>query len=116
MEKTIENRRALVPAADVWQEGDKVLLRLEMPGVTKDDIDVRIENDTLLVKGSRKQDAFNGEYAVRERSSGDYYKQYTLDETIDRDRIDAVMRAGLLNIILHVKEAAKPKKIEIKVK
>ena len=116
MDGMSENRKALVPAADVCQDGDKVMLRLEMPGVSKDDIDLHIENDTLFVRGTRKEAAPKGEYAVRERRIGDYYKQYTLDETIDRDRIDAVMRAGVLNLTLHVKEAAKPKKIDIKVK
>jgi HSP20 family protein len=116
MEKTSETRTTIVPAADVCQEGDKVYLRLEMPGVAKDEISVRIENDSLLVTGSRSDQTLKGSYAIRERSNGDYFKQYTIDETIDRDRIDAVMRAGVLNITLYVKEAAKPKKIEIKVK
>jgi len=114
MDANYEARRTIVPAADICQEGDKVQLRLEMPGVSKDDIEIKIEDDNLSVSGRRPAEQSNGRYAVRERLVGDYYKRYTLDETIDRNRIDALMRGGVLTVTLHVKEAAKPRKIEIK--
>jgi len=114
MEKNIESKRTLVPAADIYQESDRVVLSLEMPGVAKDDIELKIENDNLIVSGRRQPDNPNGRYVLRERIGGDFYKRYTLDETIDRNRIDAAMRGGVLTLTMHVKEAAKPKRIEIK--
>jgi HSP20 family protein len=118
MAKDLENmaRRTISPPADICEDNGSVILRLEMPGIGKDDIDIRIENDELFIRGLRKNEVSEGTYVIRERSHADYMRKYTLDETIDREKIDAVMKNGVLMLTLHTKEAAKPKKIEIKVK
>lgn len=96
----------------ISQEKDAVILQVEMPGVAKDHIDIQIEDDTLTIHGSRAPR--DGEqFLVRERRDADFYQTYTLDETIDRDRIDAHMEHGVLTVHLHLKEAVKPRKIEI---
>ena len=110
----LETRRTIRPVCNIWEENGAVTLRLEMPGVPKENIDLRVENDHLIVRGNRPQPEENVNYVVRERLWGDFSQSYTLDETIDRERIEAKMEHGVLTVTLHVKEAVKPRKIEVK--
>ena len=112
--KELETRRVLRPVGNIWEEDGKVMLRLEMPGVTKDNIDLRIENDQLLVRGRREVHDDNQNYVIRERVRGDFAQTYTLDDTIDRERIEARMERGILTVTLHLKDAVKPRRIEVK--
>ncbi len=106
------DRRTIRPSSMIWQDKDAVMLKVEMPGVSRDHIDIQVEDDTLTIHGSRAPQ--NGEqYLVHERKEADFYQTYTLDETIDRDRIDAHMENGVLTVHLHLKEAVKPRKIQI---
>jgi HSP20 family protein len=89
-----------------------VLLSLEMPGVEKQDIELHIENNVLSILGRRSPEAA-GRYLLRERADGDFHAVYTLDETIDQEKIDAVLENGVLTLTLHIKEAVKPRKIQI---
>ncbi|MFW6387906.1 MAG: Hsp20/alpha crystallin family protein [bacterium] len=100
------------PASCIRQEEGKVILTVEMPGVSKDQVDVRVENDTLTIRGEREA-AESENYVVRERRVAPYERTYTLDDTIDRDNIDAHMEHGLLTLTLNLKEQVKPKRIEI---
>jgi len=117
MNQELETRtkRTVVPSADVYEEGGKVHLRLEMPGVAKDSLEVRIENDELVIQGRRQDMDLKGTYLIRERRPEDFLKRYTLDDTIDRDKVEAEMKNGLLFLSLGIKESSKPKKIAIKV-
>jgi HSP20 family protein len=105
------------PISNICEENGKVVLRLEMPGVSKDDVDVRIEDDHLVVQGKRsEQIPENGKFVVRERLRGDYYQRFTLDDTVDREKVEAKMDHGILTVTLNLKESVKPRKIEIKSK
>ncbi len=112
-EEDVRAHRTLRPVSNICQDDGKVLLRVEMPGVTKDKVDVRVENDTLTIRGER---AVPGEatYLVRERMVAPYERTYTLDDSIDRDNIEAHMEHGVLTLTLHMREQVKPRKIEIK--
>ena len=112
--KELDTRRTIRPVCNIWEENGTVTLRLEMPGVPKENIDLRVENDHLFVRGSRPQPEENRNYVIRERAWGDFAQSYTLDETIDRERIDAKMEHGVLTVTLHLKEAVKPRRIEVK--
>jgi HSP20 family protein len=118
MTKELErkNRAVTAPLADICEDTGKVMLRLEMPGVSKEMIDVRIENDELIIQGKREEPEAGEKYLIRERRNADYLRRYTLDDTIDREKVDASVKNGILNLTLHLKEASKPKKIEIKTK
>jgi HSP20 family protein len=113
--ETEKKRRVIRPLSSICEENGKVIIRLEMPGVKKEDLDVRIEKDELIVSGKREPVKVEGRYLLRERADADYAKVYTLDETIDHDSIDAVIENGILTIKLAMKESVKPKKIEVKV-
>ena len=107
-------QKTLAPLADICEEGGKVLLRLEMPGVGKDSLEVKIENDELIVRGNRREGEKKGTYLIRERRHEDFVKRFTLDDTIDREKVEAEMKNGVLCLTLSLKEASKPKKIAIK--
>jgi HSP20 family protein len=109
-----ETRRVIAPAADICEESGQVVLRLEMPGVEKNDLSISIENDELIITAARRDEDVKGTFLIRERRRADYEKRYTLDDTIDRNKVDAVMKNGVLHLTLHIKESSKPRRIEIK--
>ena len=115
MEKRISaaEKRALVPACSITEDGGVVAVKLEMPGVAKEGLEVRIEGNSLSVEGRRDRAEAEGTFLVRERRRGDFSKSFTLDETVDREKIEAELNDGILNLRLHIKEAAKPRRIAI---
>jgi HSP20 family protein len=106
-------RRLLRPRCSIVGDAERVVLTLEMPGVKKDDLKIDIENNELRISGKR-QVPENRRYFIRERLVGDFATTYTLDETIDQERIEAELHDGLLSVTLHVKEAVKPRKITVR--
>ena len=105
-----------VPAVDIFEKGDDLVIRAEIPGgVEKDDLDIRIEDNTLVISGERKRDAeFEERDAYRlERSFGLFSRSFTLPTTVDSARISASFKNGVLELTLPKAEQAKPHKIEI---
>ncbi|MBN1524065.1 MAG: Hsp20/alpha crystallin family protein [Spirochaetales bacterium] len=112
--KEIEKQKKQYSAyADIYDDNGKIKVRLEMPGVSKDGLDVHVDNDTLIIHGNKKYPEIPGHYQLREIRNGDYHQEFTLDQTIDRNKIDAVLEKGILTITLETKESEKPKKIEV---
>lgn len=109
-----KEQQRLQPFCSICEEDGSVQLTLEMPGVDKTGIEVSVENNELVINGTRSASSVNGKYLIRERSEGNYRKRFIIDESIDQDRIEAVMEDGVLSLKLFTKETAKPKKIEIK--
>ena len=105
--------RFLRPRAAVnrLQDG-RIRVVLEMPGVSHDGLDVRVENNELRIIGRRPRDT-EGKQILRERDHGDFLMTYTLDETVDASRIDAVLEKGILKLTLDVKEEVKPRTIQV---
>jgi len=115
LEKTTETKAPVVqPECSIVEEDGKVRLRVEMPGVTRDGIEVSVEKNELCIVGKDSRKEAEGKYLIRERRRGEYRKRFIIDETIDREKIEAVMVDGVLTLTLAVKEAAKPRKVEIK--
>ena len=112
-----KNRKRLIQASsDIYQNENGVVLRMEMPGVGKDGLDIRVDGDKLIIHGKKNDPGVQGEYRLHEIRDCDYYHEYSIDETIDRNKIEAVAKNGIVTINLGVKEAEKPKKIKISVK
>lgn len=107
-------RRYVRPLGSISEENDVVRLRLEMPGVTKDGLSVHVEGDQLLIEGARKPSEERGSYLLRERADCDFRQNYTLDETVDRNKIEAELANGILAVTLHLKDEVKPRRIEVK--
>lgn len=113
--KEVETQRRFArPLGTILAEDEVVRLRLEMPGVTKEGLNVHIEGDQLFVDGARKPSEEKGEYLLRERPDCDFHQSYTLDETVDRSRIQAELSNGILTVTLHLKDEVKPRRIEVK--
>jgi len=109
-----QKTRYLRPRSVISEARDgKLRVVLEMPGVRREGLDVRIENNELLVIGHRDPPG-SGRFVLRERPQGDYHQTYTLDETVDQSKIDAVLERGILTIALDLKEYVKPRVIQVR--
>jgi HSP20 family protein len=96
------------------EEAGVVTLKLEMPGVGKDQLDIDVDGNELQITGKREPGGREGTYLMRERPSGTFRQAYTLDDTIDRNKIEASLEGGVLTLNLHRRESEKPRKITIK--
>jgi len=108
-----ESRRQIRPQSSLYEENGVITLRLEMPGVPKEGVDLEVEANELRIRGRRVAAAHETKRVLSERIDGDFYEVYTLDETVDRGKIDALMDNGVLTVTLHLREAEKPRKIQI---
>lgn len=113
--KRSDEKPAVVqPVCNISEEDGKVRLSVEMPGVSRDGIDVSVEKNELVIVGRSELMEADGAYLIRERRRGEFRKRFIIDETVDRDRIEATMINGVLSLVLNIKEAAKPRRIEIR--
>ena len=108
---------SFVPAVDVYEDSEKVVLKLEVPGIEEKDLDVRVENHTLTVKGERKFEAEEKEENFHriERRYGSFYRAFTLPNTVDTENVGAKYNAGVLKLELKKKPEAQPKQIKVNV-
>jgi len=108
---------SFVPAVDVYEDPEKVVLKLEVPGIEEKDLDVRVENQTLTVKGERKFEAEEKEENFHriERRYGSFFRAFTLPSTVDTENVAASYNAGVLKLELKKKPEAQPKQIKINV-
>ena len=106
---------AWAPAVDIFERGDDLVIRTEIPGVEKGDIDIDVENTKLTIRGERKRDKeFDEKNAYRmERVYGRFARSFNLPRTVDSSRISAIYKDGVLELTLPKAEEAKPKRIEI---
>ena len=108
---------SFVPAVDIYEDNEKVVLKLEVPGIEEKDLDVRVENHTLTVKGERKFEKEEKEENFHriERSYGSFYRAFTLPNTVDTENVDAKYNAGVLKLELKKKPEAQPKQIKVQI-
>lgn len=106
-----------VPAVDIYEDNEKVVLKLEVPGIEEKDLDVRVENHTLTVKGERKFEKEEKEENFHriERRYGSFYRAFTLPTTVDTENVDAKYNAGILKLELKKKPEAQPKQIKVQI-
>ena len=106
-----------VPAVDVYEDEQKLVLKLEIPGVKQEDLDVQLENQTLTVKGRRGFESEEKEENFHriERRFGSFVRSFTLPMSVDTGSVAATYDAGVLQIQLPKKEAAKPKQVKVEV-
>ncbi|OQY32957.1 MAG: hypothetical protein B6241_09365 [Spirochaetaceae bacterium 4572_59] len=114
--REIENTRTSFPACtDIYLGEESVVLTMEMPGVSKENLNIRVEKDLLIIDGKRDFGEIEGNYRIREIRPGDFHQEYTIDDTIDRNKIEASINGGLAILTLGLKESIKPRKISVKV-
>jgi HSP20 family protein len=106
-----------VPPVDIFEDENKLVLKIEIPGIRQEDIDVRLENNTLAVKGERSFQSEGKEENFHrvERRYGSFYRAFTLPNTIDQNTIKADYEAGVLKVELHKRAETKPRQVKINV-
>jgi HSP20 family protein len=104
-----------VPAVDIYEDAKKVVLKLEVPGIDQKDLDIRVENQTLTVKGERKFEAEEKEQNFHriERRYGSFYRAFTLPTTVDAENVQATYEAGVLKLELAKKPEAQSRQIKV---
>jgi HSP20 family molecular chaperone IbpA len=112
-ESTTPARRYL-PVTDIFETQDALKVILEMPGVDKDGVEVRVENDVLTIEGQVDFSKYQGLAPVyTEYNVGHYARRFELSNKIDQDRITADLRDGVITLVLPKAEKAKPRKIKV---
>ncbi len=119
-ETAIEKKESKVaaPALDMIDSRDKILVKVEMPGVKKSDIVITIDDDTLNIKAeveTKKEDK-NEDYLYMERNYSSFARSISLPTKIEEGKISASLKDGILEITLPKAEEVKPKKIKVEVK
>jgi HSP20 family protein len=108
---------AWAPDVDIYETAEELVLQADMPGLSERDIDIRVENNTLTIRGERKFEATVPEdnYLRIERRYGSFTRSFSLPHTVDTERIKAEYRNGVLTIRLPKREEARPKQIRVQV-
>lgn len=106
------------PAVDIFETSEAIVIKAELPDVDQKDIDVRIEDNTLTLKGERRHEGEvkKENYHRIERYFGSFQRSFSLPVTIDQQQVTATCDRGVLTITLPKKEETKPKQINIEVK
>jgi HSP20 family protein len=106
-----------IPPVDVYEDAQQLVLKLEVPGIKQEDLDVQVENQTLTVKGERKfeKDEKEENFHRIERRYGSFARTFTLPQTVDAGSVKANYEQGVLTISLAKKEAAKPKQVKVEI-
>ena len=107
--------RSFCRAADIYETGDSLVVMCELPGVGSDGVDITLERRVLTIRARAANPEHAGYQQVySEYADGDYERVFTLSEDIDRERIEATAKDGMLHLVLPKAAAAKPRKIELK--
>jgi len=108
---------AFNPSIDVIVEKDTVVVKADLPGLSKDDVSVSLQENYLTIKGEKKHESERKEanYFVSERAYGSFMRTIELPTSVDATKIEARFKDGVLEVKLPKTEDAKPKQIEVKV-
>ena len=109
--------RTWAPPVDIYENGDNLVLKAELPGINPDDVEIRVEDNTLYLKGERKfeKEVKEQNYHRVERSYGTFTRTFSLPNSVDADKVAANYKDGVLTLTMPKKEEAKPKTIKIEV-
>ncbi len=106
------------PPVDIYEDEDSVVIKAEVPDIDQKDIEVRIEDNTLTLRGERKldQSVRKENYHRVERYYGPFQRSFSIPPTIDQEMVKASSDRGVLTVILPKKKEKKPKQITVEVK
>jgi HSP20 family protein len=110
----IRREPQFIPAVDIYETTDALTLVADMPGVKKDGVDIRLEDNQLAIRGRVSSESKNERVLWSEYAVGNYVRDFTLSEVIDQSKIEAVMRNGVLTLTLPKVQAAKPRQVTVK--
>lgn len=107
-----------LPSTDIHDSGDKIIIKADLPGLNKDDIEVTVQGNTLFIRGEKKHEEKVEDmgYLKSERFFGQFERALPLTDDIDASKIDASYKNGVLTVSIAKREEAKPKQITVNVK
>lgn len=109
--------RNIAPALDMVENNDDFVVTADLPGVSRDNVDLSVADNVLTIKGDKQgeQEDGNGNYYRKESWEGSFQRTVSLPQGVDADKVKAEMKDGVLTITLPKREEAKPRKISVNV-
>jgi len=106
---------SFIPAVDIYEDAQKLAIKLEVPGIREEDLDIRLENQTLTVRGERKfeKEEKQENFHRIERRFGSFVRSFTLPNTVDTEKVQASYDSGVLSIEVTKRAEAQPKQIKV---
>lgn len=110
------NRRVFVPPVDIFEAKDATVLLADMPGVDEKSVNIALDKNILTIRGTVEPKQYKGYSCVyNEYDVGDYKRAFSISDDVDKDKIEATVKNGILRLTLPKSEPAKAKKIPVKV-
>jgi HSP20 family protein len=113
-EETRSQERYVTPPVDIYETGEGLVVKADLPGVAKESMDVRVENNLLTIRAKAAHVA-PGDPIYREYGLVNFFRQFELNERVDQSKIAAELKHGVLTLNLPKAEEAKPRRIDVKV-
>ena len=113
-EVTRSQEQYVTPPVDIYETQEGLVVKADLPGVAKDSMDIRVENNLLTIH-AKAAHAARGEPIYREYGLVNFFRQFELNERVDQSKISAELNHGVLTLNLPKAEEAKPRKIDVKV-
>jgi HSP20 family molecular chaperone IbpA len=111
----MKSRRVYVPKVDIYEAKDVIVLVADMPGVDEKSVDITLDKNILTIAGTVEHEAYKDHgITYSEYDTGDYERAFTISDEVDRNKIEASVKQGVLRVTLHKVEPVKAKKIAIK--
>ena len=109
------NRKVYVPKVDIIETGDAMVMYADIPGADEKTVDVTLEKSVLTIRGTITPQEFEGRsIAYAEYDVGDYERSFTVSDEVERDRIEAVVKNGVLKLVLRKTPQVEAKKITVR--
>lgn len=108
-----QRRPVFQPAVDIYESKESLVLIADMPGVDNEGVEIHLEDSELTIRGRVDEEQIDAMPVYTEYRSGDYYRNFTLSNIIDQQKIEANMKDGVLKIIFPKAETAKPRQITV---
>ena len=113
-DEIFETEVSYAPLVDIYETSDNFVLIANMPGVSRDNISLKIQDNALVIFGKiNYKEAVNRKYILNENEVGNYFRKFRISESIDESKIEAKFENGQLEVILPKHERVKPRKINI---
>ena len=114
-DEALEKESWVAPLIDIYETSDDYFLTAQMPGVSKEEMKIKLEEGHLVIMGRvNYKDSEDRRYIMKETETGNFYRRFKISDSIDEQKIDASLENGILNIKLPKHDRVKPKIIEIK--
>ncbi len=115
--KDVQKTAVWTPDVDIKETDKEIQIKADLPGMKKEDIDISVDEDQLVIKGERieEEEEKDKDYIRVERSYGSFYRSFNIGVPVKSDKIKASYKEGVLKLVLPKAEIKKPKKIEIEI-